>query len=210
MQSTLAIRRNQGGADQRPLGRLVDRLHHPAGQVQALNPIWIFILSPPLAWLYHRLGRKGDDFHISTKFAMGFAILSLGFFLYGLSGRFAADGKVSFVWMVAGYGFQSLGELLISGLGLAVVARYVAPSLRGFLMGVYFLSTGISQYLGSFVATYASVPEGVTSPAQSLPLYTGLFMKLGLVAVAGTVVAAALVPVMKRLPEADASVASAG
>ncbi len=181
----------------------------PAGQVQALNPIWIFILSPPLAWLYNRLGKKGDDFHISTKFAMGFAILSLGFFLYGISGRFADGGKVSFFWMVAGYAFQSLGELLISGLGLAVVARYVTPSLRGFLMGVYFLSTGLSQYLGSFVATYASVPEGVTSPVQSLPLYTNLFMKLGLVAVIGTVIAAALIPLMKRLPEAGAAEAHA-
>jgi len=104
--------------------------------------------------------------------------------------------------MVAGYAFQSLGELLISGLGLAVVARYVTPSLRGFLMGVYFLSTGLSQYMGSWVATYASVPEGVTSPVQSLPLYTNLFIKLGVVAVIGTVVAAALVPLMKRLPEA--------
>jgi POT family proton-dependent oligopeptide transporter len=174
----------------------------PAGQVQALNPIWIFILSPPLAWLYNRWGKKGEDFHISTKFAMGFAILSLGFLLYGISGAFAENGKVSFFWMVAGYGFQSLGELLISGLGLAVVARYVAPSLRGFLMGVYFLSTGLSQYLGSFVATYASVPEGVTRPVQSLPLYTNLFIKLGFVAVIGTVIAAALIPLMKRLPEA--------
>jgi POT family proton-dependent oligopeptide transporter len=176
--------------------------HVPPGQVQALNPIWIFILSPPLAWLYNRLGKKGSDFHISTKFAIGFAILSLGFFLYGISGRFAENGRVSFAWMVAGYAFQSLGELLISGLGLAVYARYVSPSLRGFLMGVYFLSTGLSQYLGSFVATYASVPEGVTSEAQSLPLYTNLFIKLGFVAVIGTIIAAALVPLMKRLPEA--------
>jgi proton-dependent oligopeptide transporter, POT family len=181
----------------------------PAGQVQALNPIWIFILSPPLAWLYNRWGKKGEDFHISTKFAMGFAILSLGFLLYGISGTFAENGKVSFFWMVAGYGFQSLGELLISGLGLAVVARYVAPSLRGFLMGVYFLSTGLSQYLGSFVATYASVPEGVTRPIQSLPLYTNLFIKLGFVALIGTVIAAALIPLMKRLPEAGAAEAQA-
>src|SRR3954471_16598175 len=66
----------------------------PAGQVQALNPIWIFILSPPLAWLYNRLGKKeGGDFHISTKFAMGFAILALGFFLYGISGRSAQAGR---------------------------------------------------------------------------------------------------------------------
>jgi POT family proton-dependent oligopeptide transporter len=172
----------------------------PAGQVQALNPIWIFILSPGLAWLYTRLGKgKGGDFHISTKFAMGFAVLSLGFFIYGFSGRFAVEGKVSFWWMITGYGFQSLGELLISGLGLAVIARYVGPSLRGFIMGVWFLATGISQYLGSYVATYASVPESVTSPVQSLPLYTNLFTKLGMVAVVGTVIAAAVIPTMKRL-----------
>ncbi|HKI95242.1 MAG TPA: oligopeptide:H+ symporter, partial [Gemmatimonadales bacterium] len=180
--------------------------HVPAGQVQALNPIWIFILSPGLAWLYTRLGKgEGGDFHISTKFAMGFAVLALGFFIYGFSGHFANAGKVSFWFMITGYAFQSLGELLISGLGLAMVARYVGPSLRGFIMGVWFLATGISQYLGSYVATFASVPESVTSPVQSLPLYTNLFIKLGIVAVLGTVIATALIPLMKKL-----SVASEG
>ena len=176
----------------------------PAGQVQALNPIWIFILSPALAWFYTSLGKgEGGDFHISTKFAMGFAVLAIGFFIYGFSGRFAAEGKVSFWFMITGYAFQSLGELLISGLGLAMVARYVGPSLRGFIMGVWFLATGISQYLGSYVATYASVPQNVTSPVDTLPLYTNLFMKLGIVAVIGTVIAAALIPYMKKLSAAS-------
>jgi len=176
----------------------------PAGQVQALNPIWIFIMSPGLAWLYTALGKgKEGDFHISTKFAMGFAVLAIGFFIYGLSGRFASAGRISFWFMIAGYAFQSLGELLISGLGLAMVARYVGPSLRGFVMGVWFLATGISQYLGSYVATFASVPENVTNPVDSLPLYTGLFTKLGVVAVIGTVIAAALIPTMKKLSAAS-------
>jgi len=172
----------------------------PAGQVQALNPIWIFILSPGLAWLYTRLGKgKGGDFHISTKFAIGFAVLAVGFFIFGLSGRFADQGKVAFGWMVGGFAFQSLGELLISALGLAVMARYVGPALRGFIMGVWFLATGISQYLGSYVATFASVPQNVTDPVATLPLYTGLFTKLGAVAVAGMLIAAAVIPLMKRL-----------
>ena len=175
----------------------------PPGQVPALNPIWIFILSPGLAWLYNKLGRGKGDLHIATKFSIGFAILSIGFLTYGFSGHFAANGKVSFWWMIIGYGFQSLGELLISGLGLAVVARYVGPSLRGFIMGVWFLSTGISQYLGSYVATYASVPANVTDPVQTLPLYTSLFTKLGIVAAIGTVLAALMIPTMKRLSAAS-------
>ena len=173
--------------------------HVPAGQVQALNPIWIFLLSPALAWFYNHLSKGKGDFHIATKFAMGFAVLSLGFFIYGGSGQFAVDGKVSLWWMIAGFCFQSLGELLISGLGLAMVARYVGPRLRGFIMGVWFLATGIAQYLGGFVANYASVPQNVTSPVQTLPLYTHLFLGLGEVAVAGTIISAAMIPLMKWL-----------
>ncbi len=171
----------------------------PAGQVQALNPIWIFMLSPLLAWFYNHLSKGKGDFHIATKFTMGFAVLSLGFFIYGSSGQFAVDGKVSLWWMVAGFGLQSLGELLISGLGLAMVARYVGPNLRGFIMGVWFLATGIAQYLGGFVASYASVPANVTSAVQTLPLYTHLFLGLGEVAVVGTVISAAMIPLMKWL-----------
>jgi len=183
-------------------------LHYtvPAGQVQALDPIWIFILSPFLAWLYNRLSRGPGDFHIASKFAFGFLILSLGFITYGVSGRFAIDGKVGFGWMVAGYGLQSLGELLISGLGLAMVARYVGPRLRGFIMGSWFLAIGISQYMGGFVATYAAVPQRVTDPVKTLPLYTHLFYGLGIVAVIGTLFAAAVVPLMKRLSARDTEV----
>jgi proton-dependent oligopeptide transporter, POT family len=178
----------------------------PAGQVQALNPIWIFLLSPFLAWLYNRLSRGRGDFHIASKFAFGFVILSLGFFTYGLSGSFAVNGEVGFGWMVAGYGLQSLGELLISGLGLAMVARYVGPRLRGFIMGSWFLAIGISQYMGGFVATYAAVPQRVTDPVQTLPLYTHLFYGLGVVAVVGTLFAAAVVPLMKRLSTRETDV----
>jgi len=179
----------------------------PPGQLQALNPIWIFILGPLVAWGYDRLARGRGDFSIATKFALGFAVLAAGFFMFGVSGRFAHDGRVSVWWLIGGYGLYSLGEILISGLGLAMVARYVGPKLRGFVMGLWFLATGISQYLGSYVANFASVPENVTNPIETLPLYVNLFLGLGMVASVGTLVAIALLPLMRRLsaPAAEAA-----
>jgi POT family proton-dependent oligopeptide transporter len=171
----------------------------PPAQLQALNPLWIFLLSPIVAWSYGRMAAGRGDLSIAAKFALGFAVLAVGFFAFGISGRFATAGKVSVWWMIAGYGLYSLGEILISGLGLAMVARYVGPNLRGFVMGIWFLATGISQYLGSYVATFASVPENVTSPVETLPLYVNLFLGLGLVATLGTIAAVALLPVMRRL-----------
>jgi POT family proton-dependent oligopeptide transporter len=169
------------------------------GQYQALNPIWIMLLSPILAWAYTHFGRTGRDLPIAAKFALGFVVVALGFFIFGMSGGTAVAGKVSSWYMIWGYGFYSLGELLVSGLGLAVMARYVPARMGGFMMGAYFVATGISQYAASKVANLASIPENITDPLESLSIYTSLFNKLGLLAVGGTVVAFLLLPLMKKL-----------
>ena len=41
-------------------------------QFQALNAIWIMVLSPVLAWAYSAAGRSGKDLSIAAKFALGF------------------------------------------------------------------------------------------------------------------------------------------
>lgn len=171
-------------------------------QFQALNAIWIMVLSPLLAWLYARAGGGRFDLSIAAKFALGFAVVAAGFFTYGLAGAFAVNGLTSSWIMIAGYGLYSLGELLVSGLGLAMIARYVPARMGGFMMGAYFVAVGISQYLGGLVATMASVPEGVTDPLRTLPIYTSLFNKLGLAAIACTLIALAALPLMRRLTAA--------
>ncbi|NIP17817.1 MAG: MFS transporter, partial [Xanthomonadales bacterium] len=58
-------------------------------QFQAFNPIWIFILSPILAWTYTQAGKAGKDISIAAKFALGFVIVAAGFFIYGSAGLYA-------------------------------------------------------------------------------------------------------------------------
>jgi POT family proton-dependent oligopeptide transporter len=174
-------------------------------QYQALNAIWIMVLSPVLAWTYTVAGRTGKDLSIAGKFALGFAVVAIGFFTYGVAGQFAVNGLTSSWIMIWGYGFYSLGELLVSGLGLAMVARYVPARMSGFMMGAYFVSTGISQYLGGVVANLASVPKDLVDPVQTLPIYTSLFNKLGVGAIVCTLIALAALPLMRRLSATHAS-----
>ncbi len=141
----------------------------PPEQFQVLNPFWIFILSPILAWIYNKLGEQDKDLNIATKFSFGFVLLAIGFFIYGVSRFFAYGGRISPWWMIAGYFFQSFGELLISGLGLAMVSRFVAHRWRGTIMGGWLLTTGISQYVGSMVANAASVPDTLTKVLELVP-----------------------------------------
>jgi POT family proton-dependent oligopeptide transporter len=147
------------------------------------------------------MAKQDRDLPIAAKFAIGFIVVAIGFFIFGISGGTADAGKVSSWYMIWGYGFYSLGELLVSGLGLAMMARYVPARMGGFMMGAYFVATGIAQFLGGLVANYASIPDNITDPLQSLPIYTSLFNKLGFVAAGGAVLAIALLPMLKKLSQ---------
>ena len=175
-------------------------------QYQNLNAIWIVVLSPVLVAIYNSLGRVGKDPSVAFKFALGFAAVAVGFFMYGLGAMGAVDGQVSSWTMIWGYGFYSLGELLVSGLGLAMIARYVPARMGGFMMGAYYVAVGISQYLGSVVANLAAMPENISSPVESLHIYVSLFNKLGFVGVGCTVLAVAMLPLMNRLARSHAEV----
>lgn len=168
-------------------------------QYQNLNAIWIVLLSPVLVVIYNTLGKIGKDPSVAAKFAWGFAAVALGFFIYGVGALSAVNGQVSSWIMVWGYGLYSLGELLVSGLGLAMIARYVPARMGGFMMGAYYVAVGISQYLGSVVANHAHIPENLTDPVQSLAIYTHLFNILGFVGIGCTVIALVMLPLMKKL-----------
>jgi POT family proton-dependent oligopeptide transporter len=169
-------------------------------QFQSFNPIWIMLLSPILALMYTRAGKNGKDFSIATKLALGFAAVALGFFIYSAAAHFTTQpGKTTSWIMVWGYGASSLGELLVSGLGLAMIARYVPARMGGFMMGAYYVASGVSQYLGGVVANYASVPQDVTDPLKTMGIYTNLFFWLGVAGVICTLIALSVLPLMKKL-----------
>ena len=90
-----------------------------------------------------------------------------------------------------------------------MIARYVPARMGGFMMGAYFVASGVAQYLGGVVASYASVPRDITNPLETLPIYTSLFNKLGYAALICTIIAIAVLPLMKRLSRSHSAHAQA-
>lgn len=74
---------------------------------QALNPIWIILMSPVLAAFYNALNRHGYSFSIPYKFASGMLCCGLSFSLLYFA-RYMHDGHgiVSSWWLVASYFFK--------------------------------------------------------------------------------------------------------
>ncbi len=65
----------------------VDMWPWSPGQYQALNPIWIMLLSPVLAWTYTHIGKSGRDLPMAAKFVLGFVVVAVGFFIFGIERR---------------------------------------------------------------------------------------------------------------------------
>ncbi len=175
-----------------------------AGQVQALNPLWIMLLSPLLAWGYGRLGRGGRDVPVAVKFLIGYASIAASCLVWFLAARDPARPIVPFWVMIVGYGLVSFGELLTNGLAFAVVARYVPRRMSALMMGTYLVAAGVAFYLGSLVASWAAIPTGLAGldPAVSLAIYDGLFLRLLVLALVVVGVCAALLPLLRRLDRA--------
>ena len=142
---------------------------------------------------------------MATKYAAGFYLLALGFFLYAASGSIARGGIVSSWWLVAGYAAQSLGELLISALGFSMVAQLVPERSRGIVMGAWFLGMGTGMYAGGAIASLASIPAGITRPVETLHFYTRLFLWLGGGAFVCAIIATGIIPLLNSWMQPKAS-----
>lgn len=172
--------------------------------LQALNPFWVVLCSPILAYLYTYYGSRGRDLSMPGKFTVGMFMSAFGFLTIAVAGLMFADstGMVSMGWMVLVYLFQSLGELLISGLGLAMVASLVPQRLMGFTMGAWFLTQAASFVIGGYVASFTAVADNVTDPLQTLPLYTSVFQNIGLVTLSVAILMAITSPLLTRMMKA--------
>ena len=102
----------------------------------------------------------GDRLPMPHKFAIGMVLCSGAFLVLPLGAKFASDaGIVSVNWLILSYALQSIGELMISGLGLAMVAQLVPQRLMGFIMGSWFLTTAGAAIIAGKIANLMAVPE---------------------------------------------------
>lgn len=112
---------------------------------------------------------------------------------------------VSVSWLVASYGLQSIGELMISGLGLAMVAQLVPQRLMGFIMGSWFLTTAGANLIGGYVAGMMAVPDNVTDPLMSLEVYGRVFLQIGVATAVIAVLMLLTAPKLHRMTQDDAA-----
>ena len=128
--------------------RHVGSFEVPSSWFQSINPLVIVALAPLFAALWTRLDRSAYALSDSLKQALGMVVLGLGFVVMAAAQAQADTGqKVGMQWLVVVFVIHTLGELMLSPVGLSMVSRVAPVQLASLLMGVWFLSSAAANYL---------------------------------------------------------------
>lgn len=175
----------------------------PASWFQSVNAFFIILCAPLVAWAWRELAARNREPSTTLKMVLGLVLVGLGFvfMVIGARGADACAAQVgadaareqcrvaSPMWLIAAYLMHSLGELSVSPVGLSYVTKIAPARLVSMLMGVFFLSNAIANYLGGILAAQT---ENIATQGAffSIPVVTSW---------AAALLMLACLPLLKRL-----------
>ena len=187
--------------------RLVDReilgWSVPGPVFQSLNAGFIFIFAPLMAWLWIWLARRNLNPSTPVKFALGVAMAGLGFLVLvaGMENS-GAMGLTPVVFIFAIYWVHTMGELMLSPVGLSAVTKLAPARIVGMTMGAWFLYSGLSNFLAGMIArtTGAETIGGqMTNVAAAKAGYIEVYSQVGYIAIGISVVMLLISPQINRM-----------
>jgi proton-dependent oligopeptide transporter, POT family len=122
---------------------------------QSINPGWVIFLTPLVVAFFAFLRRKKQEPSTATKIAFGLLISALSVLVMVAAVYASKNGaeKASVMWLICTYGVITIGELLLSPMGLSLVSKLSPVRITSLMMGGWFLSTSIGNKLSGLLAT---------------------------------------------------------
>jgi POT family proton-dependent oligopeptide transporter len=147
--------------------RIVDRhwfgFEIPTVMFIGLEGFFIFLLSPIFAYLWRVLSQRNLNPSTAFKFALATLLIGIAF-IWLVVGINSSTHLVNPLWVILAYLFVTIGELLLSPIGLSTVTVLSPANLVGMMMGVWFVALGLGGKLAGVIANQSSIPQGITDP----------------------------------------------
>ena len=125
-----------------------------ASYFQSFPSVFVMALAPLFALLWVKLGKHQPS--STAKFSAGLLFVALGFAVLIPVSRGHA---VSPLWLTLTYLLHTIGELCLSPVGLSTMTKLAPARTGGLIMGVWFLSMSVGDYIGGRLSSlYESLP----------------------------------------------------
>jgi POT family proton-dependent oligopeptide transporter len=143
---------------ERSTNRVVFGFDFPASWFQFVPALFVMILAPLFAWLWVALGKREPS--SPAKFAWALLFGGIAFAILVPPARAAITGALVSPWWLTGtYFIQTVGEMCLSPVGLSAMSKLAPARVAGLMMGLFFVSISIGDYLaGTAASLYESMP----------------------------------------------------
>jgi len=158
--------------------RNVNLMFVDAAGTNALNSMFIIILSIPISLLWIYLTKKKMNPRTPYKFGLGLVFAGISFYVLSISGGSAdANGMVPFSYLLIMYFLLSIGELFMSPVGLSKITDLSPKRIVAFMMGVWFLSSAFAFQIVGFIGKKLAIESDDKNIGglDTLDVYTGGF-----------------------------------
>jgi len=130
-------------------------LEMPSTWFQAINPMFIFLFTPFLNMFWAWQSRRRKEPASVTKMAIGCGLLGISFLpLIYITTGMRPEQRISFLWLVGCTVVYTMGELYLSPIGLSLVTKVAPARLVSMLMGMWFFSSFLGNFLSGYLGTY--------------------------------------------------------
>ena len=168
---------------------------------QQFNPFYVVFLTPISMAIFAALAKKDKEPSAPVKIGLGMFVAALGYLImiFGslgqaspaeLQGTVSPDPVVP-MYLISTYLVLTFAELLLSPMGISFVSKVAPPKYKGLMMGLWFASTAVGNYL-------SSIPGLLWN---AVPLWANWAILMALCVIAGVIMFA----MMKRINEATAA-----
>jgi POT family proton-dependent oligopeptide transporter len=125
----------------------------PMTWFQALNPMFVILMTPALLAWYSRRAAAGRDASSMQKMATGALTVAASYLILAVAAWVAGSGQASWLWLLAYFVVYTLGELFILPTGLGLFARLAPPSLGATTVAAWFLAIFTGSMTAGIVGT---------------------------------------------------------
>lgn len=159
-----------------------------------LNSFFIIALSS----LFSKWWESKYNPSAAIKYGLGLILLGVGFAILAFGSRIIPPGaaagmiRVSMLWLILFYLFNTLGELCLSPVGLSYLSKLVPTRMIAFMFGMWYLAIAIGNYVA---AKLGGMSEKIQE-SQGMPTF---FLIFAFIPIGVGIIAILLNPLLKRL-----------
>lgn len=134
--------------------RSVGNWEIPTPWFQSVQPLFVILFAPMASWLWVWLAKRDMEISNINKFAIALVIgaVAYGIMYLAVKNVIASGSLVSPMYVSISMALLSLGEVLLSPIGLSSMTMLAPTPIRGQMMGLWYAGVALANLVAGLIA----------------------------------------------------------